>query len=673
MATDNGLQGRLDAVSADLMLLGPGGGDQWAPVAAGLRDLQQTCVCLQQLEPENTALGEIVGVLERCTGLAAQGQAGGTDAAEKLAALLAQLAVALGDYDRAAGISAAPVAPPVAAPAAAGPAVPPPAHDREVFMDFFAEADEHLANFERMLLRLEQNATDSGAVNESFRAIHSLKGMAGFLNLTEVNRLTHALESLLDIARGGAVPDAAVLAVLFRGLDMVRQLVAVTAAQVQGKQAAAPAAWQALHDEVLRLQTVFAQAAPAAAPAPAVETAAEAAPPAAAKFLDSIKVKIERIDQLVTMVGELVIINNQVRQRVLATTADRVLGKNIAQQNRVVSELQELALSLRMLPMGMTFQKLVRLVRDVSRTAGKEITVQVSGEGTELDRNVIEELQDPLVHIVRNAVDHGLEPPVERQAAGKAPQGTLRLSAAHQSGMVVIEIADDGRGLNRERILAKAVERGLVDNPETLNDQQVWALIFQPGFSTAEQVTDLSGRGVGMDVVRRNLDRLRGKIEIETAPGQGTTLRLKIPLTLAIIDGMLLRLGRERFILPLTAIIQSLRIKPEQLTEVTGQGLVVNVRGTLYPLVRLHEVLGTAADYATPDSGLMILVQAATRQFCLQVDELIGQQEVVIKSLGRALSRVPGVAGSAILGDGRVGLILDPEQLAELDRVGGGA
>ncbi|HNW93631.1 MAG TPA: chemotaxis protein CheA, partial [bacterium] len=578
----------------------------------------------------------------------------------------------------AAGQDGVPAAPAVPAATDAAPALK--EQDREIFMDFFAEADEHLANFERMLLRLEQDAGDSGAIGETFRAIHSLKGMAGFLNLHEVNRLTHALESLLDVARKGRRPDATVLAVLFRGLDMVRQLIAVTAAQVQGKPATMPAAWQALHDEVQRTQVAFETQAPVAEPAggaaaAAGEPAPEPGPAVAggAKFLDSIKVKIERIDQLVNMVGELVIINNQVRQRVLATINDQVLGKNIAQQNRVVSELQELALALRMLPMGMTFQKLVRLVRDVGRQTGKDIAVQVSGEGTELDRNVIEELQDPLVHIVRNAVDHGLEPPAERELAGKGAQGTLRLSASHQSGMVVIEIADDGRGLNRERILQKGIERGLVDDPENITDQQIYALIFQPGFSTADQVTNLSGRGVGMDVVRKNLDRLRGAIDIETVAGQGTTFRIKIPLTLAIIDGMLIRLGHERFILPLTAIIQSLRIKPDQLTEVSGQGDVVNVRGTLYPLVRLYEVLGMAPQHRSAEDGIMILVQAATRQFCLQVDELIGQQEVVIKSLGRALSRVPGVAGSAIMGDGRVGLILDPEQLADMDRDGGGA
>jgi two-component system chemotaxis sensor kinase CheA len=297
-------------------------------------------------------------------------------------------------------------------------------------------------------------------------------------------------------------------------------------------------------------------------------------------------------------------------------------------------------------------------VRDTAMELGKEIRLVLSGEETELDRTVIEEIGDPLIHMLRNAVDHGIEPAAERLAAGKSAAGTLRLRASHQGGCVVIEIADDGRGLDPARIRAKAIERGLIAPDAALDARDTLDLIFAPGFSTAEQVSELSGRGVGMDVVRRNIERVRGKIEIASEPGQGTTFTISMPLTLAIIEGLIVAVGGQRFVIPTLAVRESFRPRPGSVTTVHGRGELVDVRGSLVPLVRLGRRLGVAAE-DDPARAIVVVVEAGNDRRCLLVDELVGKQEVVIKALGETFAGRTGFAGAAILGDGRVGLILD--------------
>jgi two-component system chemotaxis sensor kinase CheA len=320
-------------------------------------------------------------------------------------------------------------------------------------------------------------------------------------------------------------------------------------------------------------------------------------------------------------------------------------------------------MSLRMVAIKGTFQKMNRLVRDLTANIGKDVELVIRGEETEMDRTMVEELADPLMHMIRNSVDHGIESSATRLAAGKNAKGTIRLSAFHQGGSMVIEISDDGAGLNKARILAKAIERGIVSAGAELEDRQIHDLIFAPGFSTAEKITDISGRGVGMDVVRQNIAKLRGKIEIESTLGEGTTFRIFLPLTLAIIDGLIARVGEQRYIFPTLSVCESFRPTPEMISTIYGKGEVVKVRGKLRPMLRLYEYFKIAPRTTNPTEALVIVVESANQQRCILVDELIGKQEVVIKSLDERFKQNKALAGAAILGDGKVGLILDPRAL----------
>ena len=323
-------------------------------------------------------------------------------------------------------------------------------------------------------------------------------------------------------------------------------------------------------------------------------------------------------------------------------------------------------MSLRMVAIKATFQKMNRLVRDLTASIQKQVELVISGEETEMDRTIVEELGDPLMHMIRNSVDHGVEMPNDRIAKGKPAKGTVRLSAYHQGGNMVIEIADDGAGLNKQRILAKAIERGIVAPDAELEDRQIFDLIFAPGFSTAEKITDISGRGVGMDVVKQNIAKLRGKIEIDSTPGEGTTFRIFLPLTLAIIDGLIARVGDQRYIFPTLSVCESFRPTTEMISTIYGKGEVVKVRGKLRPMLRLHEYFDIVPRTTDPTRALIIVVESANQQRCILVDELIGKQEVVIKSLDERFKQNKALAGAAILGDGKVGLILDPRTLVQV-------
>jgi len=385
----------------------------------------------------------------------------------------------------------------------------------------------------------------------------------------------------------------------------------------------------------------------------------------------SIRVAVEKIDHLVNLVGELVI--SQAMLETIARTDieefDAVhlerLRQGLAQLERNTRELQEAVLGVRMIPISFAFSRFPRLVRDLATMLGKEVHLVLEGEETELDKGVIEKLVDPLTHMVRNAIDHGIEKPDARVRAGKPRAGTLKLRAAHQGGNVVIEITDDGKGLDRERILAKAAERGL-PVPETPTDRDIWQLICMPGFSTAETITDISGRGVGMDVVRQNIEALNGRLEIDSVPGQGTRMTIRLPLTLAILDGMSVRVGDEIFIVPLTAILESLQPKPEQLYTISGRGRVLDLRGDYVPLVSLSDVFHLPSHRDRIEDGIVVVVESANDRAALFVDELVAQHQVVIKSLETNYRRVPGISGATILGDGRVALILDVDTLTRM-------
>jgi two-component system chemotaxis sensor kinase CheA len=345
---------------------------------------------------------------------------------------------------------------------------------------------------------------------------------------------------------------------------------------------------------------------------------------------------------------------------------DERLNDRLGQLKRITSDLQRSAMAMRMVPIRQTFQKMSRLVRDLGRQSDKPISLVLSGEETELDRRVVEHLTDPLMHMIRNCIDHGIEGAAERAAAGKPVTAELRLSACHRAGSIVVEVADDGAGLNTAKIRATAIARGLVDETAELSLSDVHQLIFHSGFSTAERVTEISGRGVGMDVVRRNVEALRGRIEIQTSPGRGTTFIIRLPLTLAIVDGLVLSVGAERFVIPTFAVRESLRPLPEQVHTLQGQPRMVSVRERLIPLLNLGEVFAIAGARRQIVDSTVVIVEDGDRPVALVVDELLGKYEVVIKSLGEAFGNVRGVAGGAILGDGRIGLILDAGGLLSL-------
>lgn len=386
----------------------------------------------------------------------------------------------------------------------------------------------------------------------------------------------------------------------------------------------------------------------------------------------SIRVDTAKIDKLINLVGELVI-----TQSMLSDLAARfeicqlpVLLERMADLERNTREIQERVMSIRMLPIGTAFARFPRLVRDLSAKTGKKIQLVLSGEETELDKTVIESIGDPLTHLVRNSADHGLEPPEERLDNNKPEVGTIKLNAFHEGGNICITVEDDGRGLNRDKILAKAIKQELISENDKPTDDQIWPLIFKPGFSTAEKITDVSGRGVGMDVVKRNIESLGGTVTIKTAQGKGTTFALKLPLTLAIIEGMTVRIGRETYIVPLLSILESIQPKRESVKTVIGKGELINVRGTYLPVVRLYEVFNLQPEHTDPVKGILLILETEGERVAVMVDEIVGQQQVVIKSMEQNFRKVEGIAGATILGDGTVGFILDVRGVLEIAREG---
>jgi two-component system, chemotaxis family, sensor kinase CheA len=577
--------------------------------------------------------------------------------------------------------------------------------DGELVRLFCSESQDLLQDIEQGVLVLEERPEDKDTLATVFRAFHTFKGNASVMKLTVIQRLAHELESLLDAARRGAYRlDRRAIDAILAGADAFKRFIDEMAVQIEGtrvgQQISLPVA--AVIEDVRGMLSApqqpaaappAAPAAPTAAPAIAVppapaiaaepaaitprptpEVVAEPAPlplPAAAGAgagsAGLIRVDTAKLDGLIDLVGELVIAQSMVTQNSdLQAVASEQLARSLGQLRGISTELQRTALSLRMVPVRGTFQKMARLVRDLSGQVGKEIRLVLEGEETEVDRTLVEELGDPLVHMIRNAADHGIESPTDRVAAGKDPSGTITLRAFHKGGMVFLQIQDNGRGLSVSRIRGKAIERGLISAQESLTDREVLDLIFAPGFSLASTVTDLSGRGVGMDVVRRNIERLRGTIEIDSIEGRGTTFTIGLPLTLAIIEGLLVQVGDQRFVVPTLSVRESFRPLPSMLSVVQGRGEMVSVRGTLVPLLRLANHLHIPDAVTDPTQGIVMVLEAGQDCRCVLVDALVGKQEVVIKSLGETFQNQQEFAGAAILGDGRVGLILDTTSLVRL-------
>ena len=558
--------------------------------------------------------------------------------------------------------------------------------DPEMVGDFILESREHLTQVEIHMMTLEKDPGESEAINTVFRAFHTIKGLAGFMDLNEIRQVAHETETLLDLARNRKLRiTSPVVDVVLAAADFLKVWLKRLEIILAGGDPGLAPEMEALLERIRRGAVGESEVAVEEVKVTASADEAEMDFPDRRKAAAadgsggdrrsndgdrrtqgtetrSVKVDTAKLDFLVDMAGEMVIAQSMVRHHPeLAALRSPAVLRNLAQLARITGDLQKTAMSMRMVPVGGLFQKMSRLVRDLARKTGKQAEMEAIGGETELDRNVVEELADPLMHMVRNAADHGVEPPDERRAAGKDPTGRIRLRASHQAGHIVIEIADDGRGLIREKILEKARRTGLVEDGANLSDSEVFNFIFHPGFSTAEMVTDVSGRGVGMDVVKKQIQKLRGRIDIESTPGKGSSFFLRLPLTLAMIDGLVVGVGGERYVVPIFSVREMLRPTAEMVFTVENRQEMAMVRNSLLPVVRLYRRFGVEPRSEVATESLLIVAEAAGKSFCLMVDELIGKQEVVIKSLGETLKDIPGVAGGAILGDGRVGLILDLE------------
>ena len=562
---------------------------------------------------------------------------------------------------------------------------------------FFDEAQEHIESIEEKAMMLEARSGDPELLNAIFRAAHSIKGGSGTFGFTQLAEATHVLESLFDdLRKGRGRADQGTVRLLLDACDVFKAHLARLKAGERG----ADATMDAIRDRIGAYRDGGGIVAPSQdgtrspgsvqppqeesffdTPAPKQEAfglfdeapGAPSSPAAAEKFgffespgpapkteQSSIRVSVEKIDRIVNLVGELVIAQAMMQQSVgkMSAREDEHLNHSLSTLDRNTRELQQAVMSIRMMPMEFVFSRFPRLVYDVSAQLGKKVQLRTSGHETELDKELIELLIDPLTHVVRNAIDHGIESPQERLAHGKPEQGTVGMRATHRGGSVIIEVSDDGRGLDRDRIIAKARELGMAVD-ESWSDERLFEILFEAGFSTAKEVTNLSGRGVGMDVVRRNITALGGSVSIASAKGEGTVITIQLPLTLAVLDGMIVSVADEQYIIPLEFVAEAFKPAAGDIKTVVGQASLVAVRGEHLPIVRLEDVVQLPASGQARCEPLCLVVEVDNRRAALLVDSLIGQQQLVVKSLEANLHRVGGIAGATILGDGRVALILD--------------
>jgi len=584
--------------------------------------------------------------------------------------------------------------------------------DESLLRDFIIESLEYIDEIETNTLNLEQEPENKDHINAIFRPFHSIKGVAAFLDLEQIRDLAHDLETLLDKARNDELPmTSQAIDVVLDGADALKAMITRLRDDLEGKvpesldidisalRKRVKAAQQGISDteKTLKLGEILVE--DGAVTQESLEEGLKAAQAESSKKIGeilidegkvspkqvsqalrkqskqamdtaTIRVDVKKLDDLIDMVGELVITQSMIRQNpIIQSNMDRKLAKDISQLSSITSELQRTSTSLRMVPIKQTFQRMSRLVRDLSRKVGKSIGIVMEGEDTDIDKNMVDEIYNPLVHMVRNAVDHGIESREERIKSGKPEKGLIQLKAYHRGGSIVIEISDDGKGLDKDKILKKAIENGVINSSQGLSDQEIYKLIFHPGLSTAKEVTDVSGRGVGMDVVKQAVEKLSGKIEINSVYGKGTSIMTFFPLTMAIIDGITVRVGKERYIIPTGAIRQLLRPPRESYSNVVGRGEMINVMGDLMPLMRLHKFFGIECEHKNPWEAIVAVIEGEDKSECIMVDEIIGEEEVVIKGLGEGLKDIKGVSSGAIMGDGNVGLILDPEGLFELSEM----
>lgn len=550
---------------------------------------------------------------------------------------------------------------------------------------FFEEASENLASLEEGLLQLESRPDDEELIHGIFRAAHSIKGTGGAMGFSDLALFTHHVETVLDYMRQGKLaPSAERVQLMLKATDAIGALISAA------RDGSEPDATMNLLVEALKKETSLPDlsAEHTAHSASATEAEGEipglvlfddeqTKPPAAignetnrsraAAQTESIRVSVAKVEELINLVGELVIANSMVQQAYASNAADpQALQEAIAGMDLTTRQLQEKVMAVRLMPMSTVFRRFPRIVHDLAKSLRKEVRLVMEGEETELDKQVLEEVGDPLTHLIRNAVDHGLERPAARVAAGKSAEGQVTLQAYHEGGNVVVAVGDDGAGINLERVRQKAIERALISADALLTEEEICQFVLLPGFSTADKITDVSGRGVGMDVVKRNVEALNGSISIENRPGQGCTFRIRLPLTMAILDGLAMKLGNDVYVLPLVSVVESLRPEPKHIVHVAERGELVMVRGEPLPLIYTHRIFRVEGDEVDPCNGLVVIVENQGRRYGLVVDELIGQLQVVMKSLEANYERVEGVAGATILGDGRIAMIVDVAGLVRL-------
>ena len=591
--------------------------------------------------------------------------------------------------------------------------------DMEMLGEFINESNDLITNAEEALLSLEVDPDDMEAVGMVFRAFHTVKGTSAFLELSLLSDMAHHAENLLSRVRDGEIRYCGGYADLsLNSLDMLKELIQNVEGSLNGKPLPKPNGYDELMEILINPEDAGISEEYEENESPRIgdllvaqgKVNREDLEEAVSKFTEdpvggalikskmtkvsdvgkalrtqtklkspkqqhsvesTVRVSTSRLDKLIDMVGEMVIAQSMVSQdEIVAHAQNHRLQKKVSQTGKIVRELQDLSMSMRMVPLKSTFQKMARLVRDVSRKVGKNVNLVTEGEDTEIDRNLVDVINDPLVHMVRNSVDHGIELPDERENEGKSRVGTVKLAAYHSAGNVVVEIKDDGKGLNRDLILEKAIERNLIEKGKTLTDREIYNLIFEPGFSTAQTVTDVSGRGVGMDVVKKNIEKLRGQVEINSEAGKGSVFRIYLPLTLAIIDGMVVRVGDESYVIPTEQIVRSIKPEEKDISYVFDQGEVLSLQGKLIPLFRLSELYNIGIDQKDKGQNLIVVLEDDVMQAGIIIDELVGRQQVVVKSLGESMKGIPGISGGAIMPNGRVGLIIDVGGLIKLAQNG---
>lgn len=545
--------------------------------------------------------------------------------------------------------------------------------EKELKTDFLIEAKDLLTGTEQCFLNLEKCGEDPENVNQLFRLAHNLKGSSGAVGFAELADFTHKLESLLlALKEKKLAVSRSIVDLLLRCNDYLSETIETLQSNLEAKYENPDLAAELIHALDPSYEAVTPEDSPLEEETQVSQDfvmSTVPTTPLVQKLKDeNIRVSLSRIDQLLNNVGELVIFQAVMNQQSLegGTIIPPLMRKTLSAMAKIVKETQNISMSLRMLPIKQTFQKMQRIVRDTSIALGKEVELHLSGEETEIDKTVLEQIGDPLVHIIRNAVDHGLEDREGRISAGKPPIGNVFLSAAHRAGHVVIEIREDGKGLDAEKLVSKAKAKGIIAPDAELTAEQAHQLIFAAGFSTKEQVTDVSGRGVGMDVVRTNITALQGQIEIDTVLGQGTCFRILLPLTLAIIDGIVVRLDEERYVVPLSQVSEFFRPKKTDINYIHERAELLSLRQETIPAFRLSQLIQRQIQAGIPAWDLTALIarDPQNKAFAVLVDEVISQQQIVIKPLGAELKGKAGLMGSAILGDGKPALILDLHELA---------